>query len=223
MATNMVRRLGVIGDVHAEDELLQAAVDCLRTEGAELVVCTGDLCDGGGNVEACCELVAQEQIITVRGNHDRWCLTGRARDLPGATQLEGLSDWARSFLEQLPPSVELAAEGGPLLLCHGIGDNDMGQLKAADEGYALDNNWELQQILRDDHFRYMVAGHTHEEMVRRLGRMTVINAGTLSREHQSGFVLVDFGGAVAQFFHFEEGGITPSTPINLIDLDGYEA
>jgi Icc-related predicted phosphoesterase len=69
----------------------------------------------------------------------------------------------------------------------------------------------------------MVAGHTHEEMVRRLGRMTVINPGTLSRDHQSGFVLVDFSGAIAQFFHFEGASITPSPPINLIDLDTFEA
>jgi putative phosphoesterase len=217
----MLRRLGVIGDVHAEDELLQAALELLPVEGAELMVCTGDVADGPGNVDACCELLAHAQAITVRGNHDRWLLGGRMRDVPGATQLDSLADWTRDYLKALPPTVELQAEGGPLLLCHGIGDNDLGQLKAEDEGYALENNTELQQILRQDHFRYLIAGHTHEAMVRRLNRLTVINPGTLSREHRPTFVLLDLGQGSVQFYHFDERrAVVQGESVSLLDLDG---
>ena len=44
----MNRRIGLIGDVHAEDQRLDTAIDALQAAGCDLLLCTGDLCDWPG-------------------------------------------------------------------------------------------------------------------------------------------------------------------------------
>ena len=48
--------IGLIGDVHAEDELLEAALDYLKGKNVEAILCTGDVADGSAVSSRCCEL-----------------------------------------------------------------------------------------------------------------------------------------------------------------------
>jgi hypothetical protein len=50
-----LKRMGVIGDIHAEHALLDSALATLRNRSVELVVATGDIADGKGWGDACCE------------------------------------------------------------------------------------------------------------------------------------------------------------------------
>jgi predicted phosphodiesterase len=68
-----------------------------------------------------------------------------------------------------------------LLLCHGVGDNDMIRLQPGDVGYALESNLELTALIDAGVHRLVVGGHTHRVMVRRFGGLTVVNPGTLLR------------------------------------------
>src|SRR5678810_334167 len=73
-AMTLLARAGLIGDVHAEDELLELALDYFEKQNVEHVLCTGDVADGAGSVVRCCTLLRQYSVQTVRGNHDRWLL-----------------------------------------------------------------------------------------------------------------------------------------------------
>jgi predicted phosphodiesterase len=53
----MISKLGLIGDIHAEDAYLERALGVLRSRNVPLVVSTGDIVDGPGSVERCCELL----------------------------------------------------------------------------------------------------------------------------------------------------------------------
>src|SRR4051812_6994444 len=105
-------RIGVIGDIHAEDQRLERALDMLAGRGVELLVATGDVVDGRGSVERCCELLETRGVVTVAGNHDRWFLRGHVHGLPWATPHDSLSSRARRTLERLPSVVELATTAG---------------------------------------------------------------------------------------------------------------
>ncbi len=50
-------------------------------------------------------------------------------------------------------------------------------------------------------YKYVVNGHTHERMVRTFGDCTIINAGTLFREHDPCFGIIDFTSKHVQFFN----------------------
>lgn len=212
-----VKRLGVIGDIHGEHAFLASVLETFEGRGVDLVVATGDIADGKGSVDICCELLKAHEVATVCGNHDRWILAGTSRDLPDATAVTDLSEQSKTFLRQLPRMIELDTIKGLALLCHGIGPNDMAKVGPDDFGYALEANDDLQGLLRSRYFRWVINGHSHRRMVRAFPGLTIINAGTLKREHSPGFIEIDFEqGAVFTFDLAPDG--TMQTPPGRIAL-----
>ena len=213
--TRHARRLGVIGDVHAEPELLDSAIGLLASRGTDGILCTGDIVDGAGDAAVCCELLVASGVFTVRGNHDRWFLGGRMRDVEEATQPDAFPDDARAYLSSLPQTLELSTASGELLLCHGMGENDLGRLGPDDEGYALDTNTELQALLRSGRHSLIVAGHTHQRFVRGFRGVVVVNPGTLARRENPGFMLLDLALGQAELYAFEGTTIRETGQLDL--------
>jgi predicted phosphodiesterase len=198
-----VRRVGALGDIHAEDALLEVALAQLRLEGADAIVAVGDIADGEGSVDRCCALLTEARAHVVRGNHERWLLAGVMRDLPGATRPDALSPESRAFLAALPATATIATIAGPLLLCHGLGENDMAGVRPDDHGYALASNDELHALVRAGSHALVVNGHTHRRMVRCFGELTVVNAGTLARAHSPTFALLDLAARRVRFWDLD--------------------
>ena len=196
-------RIGLIGDVHAQDARLHTALTFLRGCNVERIICVGDIVDGFGDGERCCRLLRQFEVATVRGNHDRWLLDDQMRELPGAVLLSSLRVEAVEFLRALPRTLTFDTAHGPLLLCHGVGANDMNKLTPDDYGYALECNDELQALMRAGQYRFGVGGHTHQRMARRFGPLTWINPGALVDEHREpSFALADFEREHIEFYEF---------------------
>lgn len=200
----MFSRLGLIGDVHAEHLALAAALTHLRTIGVETILCVGDIADGEGDIEACVRLLGAPDVQVVRGNHERWLFENRMRTLPGAHQIEALSNQAREFLSTLPAVRRIPTVAGMLLLCHGLGDDDMGKVRPDDTSWDLNENRSLQKLLEDHDLAFVVNGHSHCAMVRPLEPITLINAGTLFREHTPCFAHLDLAQRSVRFFELDD-------------------
>ncbi|HEY9853835.1 MAG TPA: metallophosphoesterase family protein [Leptolyngbyaceae cyanobacterium] len=212
-----ISTIGVIGDVHAEDELLDKAVLFLKSKNVEKILCVGDIVDGLGDVNKCCNILMGEDILVILGNHDRWLLKNEMRSLKDATQLNSLSKFSLSFLSSLPLTLDLSTPHGSALLCHGLGKNDMARLTPHDYGYAIEANIDLQNLISEQKYRYVINGHTHYKMVRNFGKLTIINSGTLKRDHAPGFLLIDFVQQFVQFYKFfEDFTIEDSERVNLL-------
>lgn len=196
--------IGVIGDVHAEEQLLGKAVAFLKSKNVDKILCVGDIVDGSGDANECCNILRREEILVVLGNHDRWLLKNEMRSLKEATQPDSLEVISQSFLSSLPSTIEFSTPHGLALLCHGLGKNDMARLTPGDYGYAIEANIDLQNLIRGQKYRYVINGHTHYKMVRHFGNLTVINAGTLKQEHEPGFLAIDFVQQFVQFYKFFE-------------------
>ena len=202
MSQGPLARVGAIGDVHAEDKRLAVALAHLRAEHVDLIVAVGDIVDGNGDVNKCCALLQTAGPAVVRGNRDRWFLEGTSRDMSEATQGRQVAASARAFLSNLPQSRKFETVAGPVLLCHGLGRNDMGRVGPDDFGYAIDANADLQELVRARIVRFVINGHTHRRMVRRFGNLTIINAGTLYGGHDPCFAIVDFQERRVQYYDF---------------------
>jgi predicted phosphodiesterase len=174
-------RIGVIGDVHACDDRLAALLRFFESRDLDCIVCVGDVVTGPGSPDRCVELLADADVLTVRGNHDRWLLDGTPPVGLHGHRLGELAPSTVDFLRSLPPSVRLnAAYDTRILLCHGLGDNDMNQISADDFGYALEANRELQELLAERAPLVVVKGHRHRSAVWSIGALLLLDAGTLA-------------------------------------------
>jgi len=179
-------KLGLLGDIHAEDERLAAALEIFRREHVDQILFVGDVVDGEGDVDRCCALLAAAGALGVRGNHDRWILEDRMRSLPNAHHKDELAPPSLALLSALPATRDVQTPRGALLLCHGVGDDDMQRLRPDDHGYALESNIALEKLLDAKRWTFAVGGHTHERMVRAFGGsgdLVFVNPGTLARDH----------------------------------------
>jgi len=214
-----VRRVGVVGDVHTEERALVAAVDHLKATDVDVLLCVGDIVDGpnGENAVAnCCTVLEREGFLTVCGNHDRWAADGTHRELAGATSHADLTPAARNFLGSLPPDVVLESVAGRVLLCHGLEGDDMAAVKPFDRGVALESNGALQAMLSPRKYDFVIHGHTHMRMVRTIDALTLINVGTLHRDHSPCFAIVDFEARVVQFYDVKaDGAVTTAETMPL--------
>jgi predicted phosphodiesterase len=211
-----VTRVGVIGDVHACDARLAALLADLATRGLDAIWCVGDIVTGPGDPDRCVELLTAAGAVTVRGNHDRWCLDGTGSDLRNGHRLDALQPDTAAFLRSLPATHEaLAPDGTPILLCHGLAANDMNGIREDDFGYALEVNDELV-ALRGGGRRIVVKGHRHQPAIWRVGSLTLIDAGTLLDEHtfRCG-VLLDLAAMQAVPLSLDLGRVTELEPVAL--------
>ncbi|MFW6050390.1 MAG: metallophosphoesterase family protein [Myxococcota bacterium] len=209
-----VHRAGVLGDIHAEDRHLELALELFDAQGVDVRLAVGDVVDGPGDAERCCRLLRDAGVVTVRGNHDRWWLGGEMRNLPEATG--PLSDEARALLSELPPTRELDTPMGRLLLCHGVGEDDMAALTPDTRGYSLQAIPALRELMLRPDVQLTLGGHTHRRMVRRFQGLVAINAGTLLRHHEPCVAIADFDAREVRFFDIVEGArVTPAETMAL--------
>ena len=69
--------------------------------------------------------------------------------------------------------------------------------------------------MREARVRFVVSGHSHQRMVRTLGAVTFINAGTLFRPHAPGVLLLDVEAMTATFFDWTPAGFAATAPVPL--------
>ena len=202
----MIGRIGIIGDVHAQDDRLRQALCQLEKLGVDQIVCTGDLPDGIGDLEESCRLLQKEHVLTVRGNHDRWLLDGVKRDSPKAHARESLGDNTLQFLMALPVEISLETKLGELMLFHGVLKNDMGKVWPGTDRSPIQRNDDLDFFLSDEKRRpkFLVNGHIHFRSLIDFDNCHLINGGTL-RGRWSGFSVLDLNDRTLTGFDFVEG------------------
>lgn len=187
-------KLGLIGDIHAEDELLASALAALKSNhSVNKILCVGDIADGPGDIDRCVQLLQDFEVDTVRGNHDEWLLLGVARNVAGATQLGSIADSTQRYIAALPQGLDVKTPDGLLLLCHGMAGNNMARVKEDDFDfpYTVANHPELQVVLKSNRYGFVVFGHTHRPWLRNYAGVCFVNAGTLKSEHDPGFAVLD--------------------------------
>jgi predicted phosphodiesterase len=217
-------KLGLIGDIHAEDERLAAAFRIFADEHTDQVLFVGDVADGQGDIDRCCALLTDSRALGVRGNHDRWLVEDTMRSLRHAHVKSDLAPSSLALLESLPAVRDVETPLGPLLLCHGVGHSDMRRLWEHDEGYALETNDELALLLQANHHAIVVGGHTHQRMVRRFrasdvriegdATLVFVNPGTLARDHTPCCAVLDCSARTVRFVDLDD----PAVPFPLEEV-----
>jgi len=198
--------IAVIGDVHGEDERLATLIHGLQAKQPDAIFCVGDITDGPGSVDRCCDLLQEHAIDTVLGNHDQWCLNNDNRSLNHATRLDQLSATSLSLLRALPRTRSYDTLYGEAMLCHGVGENPMASVRPSDRVDELFNNLDLWPIYRKQQTIVMINGHTHRPGIFHFNHLKVINVGAVCNDDTAQCALINFAIDQVDFFRVDASG-----------------
>lgn len=208
-------RLAVLSDIHGNLPALEAVLSDIQAQGRpDIYWILGDL------VVACpwpsatlARLRALPQVEFLRGNTDRYLVTGRRPVAP----VDSPEDWARmpyslkmregtfrwavehlsyqdyEFLRDLPTRLERdVPDYGRILAVHASLEDDETNIDpdAPDE--------HLQAHLAPVDARLMLFGHIHQIMDRRVGKVRLVNGGSvglpLDGDPRPAYAMLDFEG-----------------------------
>lgn len=203
---NPLKRIGVLGDIHCENARLAAALQFFQTQNLDMICAVGDIVDGPGDPNLTIELLQQHRVVAVRGNHERWLLKNEMRGLPDAQTRFDFNALSWVYINNLPAQLKFETIAGRMLLCHGLGADDMAGVWPFDDTMTLHSNYALWRLVNSEEFAFVVNGHTHQRLVISFGEMTIINAGTLYRKHKPCFCVADFERSFAQYFNVDSDG-----------------
>jgi len=211
---NPLCRVLLIGDIHGQLSALQTALHHAHTLAVDAMLCTGDLpakgyalsSDTAITINTVARTLADGNVFTVRGNHDRYFAENAAD--PTLAELFR-AEWdashdALTYVQSLPATRRFQTAMGALLLCHGFGADDMvGIYPGGDDAPIAD----ILATIPGERPRFVVAGHTHRHMVRTVAGVTIINPGSLLGDAEPpGFAIADFDAGAITFYQIASGG-----------------
>jgi predicted phosphodiesterase len=178
------RRVAVLCDIHGNLPALEAVLAEVGREGVEEVIVGGDVLPGPMPREVLERLLALDVPVRfLHGNGDREALAlfdGRPSAVPETFRpgvlwsAEQLTPEQRTIVAAWPPTLQVYIAGlGTVLCCHATPRNDteiFTRLTAEDR---------LAPIFTAVDAALVVCGHTHMAFDRMVGRVRVVNAGSI--------------------------------------------
>jgi diadenosine tetraphosphatase ApaH/serine/threonine PP2A family protein phosphatase len=111
-------RIAILSDIHANFEALSAVLADAKERAADAMVCLGDVVGYGADPNACCELLRENALVTLLGNHDAAVIGVMDTDFyyPAAREAlfwtrETLDDENTRWLYSLPYSHQVKGAG----------------------------------------------------------------------------------------------------------------
>ena len=163
-------KLGLISDIHGDVKSLRIALDILQGQGAQRIICLGDVVERGPDGVAAIQLLRESQILCVQGNHDEAAVENQRWWLEHGDLTRADVRWrllldadALDYLKQLPFSLRFIwrnKQGQRLrvLLAHGT--------PASHTDYLLPNSAprKFAQIAQTAQADVILYGHTHQPL-----------------------------------------------------------
>ena len=164
----------------------------------------GDIVDGLGNPNKAIDLLQRHNVKVVRGNHDRWLLQNKARHVHNAHNPIDLSAQSITYLEALPDQITIETVAGTVLLCHGVGKNDLRKVWPGTARMPIESSKELDEIIAAGKVDILINGHMHFQTLIQFTTLSLINGGSLVGKRWPGFSLLDLDEGKLQAFGFKE-------------------
>ena len=192
-------RVALISDLHGNLTALEAVLHDLARERPDRVLCLGDVAATGPRPRETVERLREVGCPVVMGNADAVLLGPiPAPEDEGTRRILEIDRWCSEqlsaehldFIAGFRPTLNVALDQGNDLLCF------HGSPRSFDDAIvAATPEEELQDMLSGHESPVMAGGHTHEQMLRRHARTTLVNPGSVGLDPPfAGYALVSSGG-----------------------------
>lgn len=168
-------RIGIVSDIHGNADGLSCALD--RMGDVDELICLGDMVEEYRFDNEVIALLREREARCVLGNHDVGLLSAHGERARTAAHVDpALVAWMTSQ----PLSIETTMMGKRIVITHASPCRPHTQ-------YVLPHTPELRRIADVDADLVLI-GHTHKQMVQRVGRPLVVNPGSAgqARDHANG-------------------------------------
>jgi len=198
----------LIADIHANLEAFRTVLDVPH----DRAICLGDIVDYGPDPDKCIELLQKKNIPTIRGNHDNAvafkadCQCGyKYKHLSIATReytWEILDKSQMEFLKNLPLIIKEEIDGKKLFLTHASPRSMFEYIKPDTPDEQILKM--IEEAMEPVDVEFLVVGHSHIPMNRKLGDLTIINPGSVGqprdRDTRAGCAVFDTETVEVEFF-----------------------
>jgi len=168
-------RIGIVSDIHGNADGLACALR--RMGDVDELLCAGDVVEEFRFNNDVVEMLRERDARCVLGNHDIGLLSAHGERARSAAHVNPeLVAWLASH----PLSIEIEVLGKRLVMTHASPCPPHTQ-------YVLPHSPELRRISEVE-ADFVVIGHSHCQIVQRVGRPLVINPGSVgqARDHSNG-------------------------------------
>jgi predicted phosphodiesterase len=179
-------RIGLFSDVHGNLTAFDAFLADLERHPVDRLVCLGDVIQGGPQPVECLEHLRSLDCRVVMGNADWYVLTGDPGNEPETDLQRAVREWTaeqlseadRDYLRGFPPTVDEP----PVLAFHAS--------PACFEDVILPSTPEddFRRLLGEPEAPILAGGHTHQQFLRRRGRSTFVNPGSVGLSYDQALV-----------------------------------
>jgi putative phosphoesterase len=191
-------RLGIISDVHCNADALRLALD--RMGAVDELLCAGDSIYEYRFSNEVIELLRERRARYVLGNHESVFLGPQgARARAAANVRHDLVEYVASQ----PLSYDVDVGGKRLVMVHATPFEPY-------QAYVFPGSPELQRLAAFE-ADYVILGHTHTQMMERVGRALVINPGSggdardLANGRRLSYAILDTSSGEVLFDNFLPG------------------
>lgn len=166
-------KIGIVSDLHCNQYGLRRALEVIGD--ADELICLGDSIYEYRFSNEVVQILRDRGAHTILGNHEEGFLGPHGARARAAEWIDPLLlDW----LADRPHRLELKRDGKKLLLVHSTPWEPRGT-------YVYPHSPQLAQFAEAD-ADFVLYGHTHCQLVHRVGRVLVINPGSAGEARDSG-------------------------------------
>jgi putative phosphoesterase len=166
-------RIGIVSDLHCNHRGLRRALDLMGN--IDELICLGDSIYEYRFSNEVVQLLKDRNVLTILGNHEEGFFGPQGARARAAEWIDrGLLDW----LAERPHRIELEFAGKKLLAVHSTPWEPRGT-------YVYPHSSLLDRFAEAD-ADFVLYGHTHHQLVRRVGRALVINPGSAGEARDTG-------------------------------------
>ena len=160
-------KIAVFSDIHANLQALEAIIEDIKKQNVDRIICLGDIISKGPNPKECLDLIIENNIEMLPGNHELYYLRGVEIDnLISDIEKEHqqwiwstLNEKHREFLEKCPLEIKVNAYGKKLSFKHFLVENE----NADYPFYLIDilNKNIVNDVIESLDEDYIFIGHEH--------------------------------------------------------------
>lgn len=172
-------KIAIISDIHSNLEAFQAVLKDIKKRKIRKILCAGDIVGYNANPDECIDLIKENKILSVMGNHDLCCANlekigwfNEYGQQAALWQNKILTLKNKQFLLKLPKSIKK----DNLFIVHGSPSDELYEYV-----FPETSPWDLRKFFNLTKRQILIMGHTHTPFIKKFRNKLIINPGSVGQ------------------------------------------